>query len=382
MRALGVSETSSVAPAPPPPREAGIDAIRALLTALVVFHHTAITYGASGGWFYREVAPTGSLSGTLLILFTAVNQAFFMGLFFLISGYFTPGAIARNSPRAYLRERLIRLGLPLLAFGFLIGPATVALAATARGRSFWGSLVQVWSERLFVVGPMWFAEALLIFAALVTLVVAITGRLPLQTPRPFPGNAILVGAAILTAVAAFAVRLVWPVGTEVLGLQLGYFASYVVLFAAGIAGAAGRWWGEVPAAQARVWLIVAAITFWALPVALALSGPEAGHLAAGGWNWQAALYAAWEPLVAWGIILGLLRVAARRPFGPISAPLGRLSYAVFVIHPPILVATSLAWREVAAPPLLKFAVTGTVVVILCFAIADLLLRIPALRRVL
>ena len=37
-----------------PARNAGLDALRAATTLLVVFHHTAITYGAVGGWFWRR----------------------------------------------------------------------------------------------------------------------------------------------------------------------------------------------------------------------------------------------------------------------------------------------------------------------------------------
>ena len=60
-------------------RNGGIDALRAAVTLLVVFHHTAITYGAIGGWYYREIDPsTKSLSGILLILFCTINQAWFI----------------------------------------------------------------------------------------------------------------------------------------------------------------------------------------------------------------------------------------------------------------------------------------------------------------
>lgn len=63
-------------------RNAGLDALRACLTLLVVFHHCAITYGALGGWYYHEVAAGPSVESALLTLFCAINQAFFMGLFF------------------------------------------------------------------------------------------------------------------------------------------------------------------------------------------------------------------------------------------------------------------------------------------------------------
>ncbi|MCY1373061.1 hypothetical protein D9M69_603110 [compost metagenome] len=62
------------------------------LTVLVISHHTAITYGGSGSWFYREVTDSGRPSSFLLTLFCAVNQSFFMGMFFLLAGYFTPAS--------------------------------------------------------------------------------------------------------------------------------------------------------------------------------------------------------------------------------------------------------------------------------------------------
>ncbi len=51
-------------------RHARLDVIKAAVTLLVVFHHTAITYGAVGGWFYVERAPDNSLSSLLLIIRT------------------------------------------------------------------------------------------------------------------------------------------------------------------------------------------------------------------------------------------------------------------------------------------------------------------------
>src|SRR6516225_2354354 len=107
-------------------RDAGLDALRASLTLLVLFHHAAITYGASGDWYYTEVRAGHDLSSLLLSLFTGFNQAFFMGLFFLLAGYFTPGAVERHGPFAYLRERALRLGLPLLLYFLVLSPGTMA----------------------------------------------------------------------------------------------------------------------------------------------------------------------------------------------------------------------------------------------------------------
>jgi peptidoglycan/LPS O-acetylase OafA/YrhL len=193
-------------------------------------------------------------------------------------------------------------------------------------------------------------------------------------------------AAFATGAAAFALRLVWPVGTETFGLQLGYFASYIVLFAAGCFGAPAHWLNEVPDRQRYVWRLVTWLALPVLPIAFLLMPytPALQGNNAGGWNLPAALYAFWEPLVAWGLILTLVPAFERGLASPgrIWTALSRRSYAIYIIHPPVLVAVALAWRDVAAPHLAKFVVTGTVGCLVCFWIAGLLLRVPPVRRVL
>jgi peptidoglycan/LPS O-acetylase OafA/YrhL len=389
-------------------RNAGLDALRAAVTLLVLFHHTAITYGAIGGWYYHEVQPDGSLGSGLLIFFCTVNQAFFMGLFFLIAGYLMPGAVERHGAGAYLRERALRLGVPILAFSLFIGPLTIVLATRANPASAaavaqsvkelaFGERLLVYGRLgLFAVGPLWFPAALLVFSFAYVAWRALASRLPtLRRPaatRPFPSNFTLAAAALATGAAAFALRLVWPLGVESFGpafgyfsTDLGFFSSYIVLFAAGCMGASAGWLDAAPKAQRRLWLNVA---WFAMPVmvALPLLAPHVPALqgdAAGGWNLPAAIYAFWEPLVAWGIILALLHAFQRRfaSLGPIWSALARRAYAIYIIHPPVLVAVALAWRHVEAPHLVKFAITGAATCLACFWLAGLLLRAPWIRRI-
>src|SRR6516225_4800486 len=77
-------------------RDFYIDCLRSVMIALVVLHHTAITYGASGGWFYHELLSSGTPSSVILSLFCTVEQAYIMGILFLLAGYFTPGSLQRK----------------------------------------------------------------------------------------------------------------------------------------------------------------------------------------------------------------------------------------------------------------------------------------------
>lgn len=377
---------ASPAAGTPGARHAGIDTLRVATTLLVVCHHTAITYGAIGGWYYQENPPDGSLSSLLLVFFCTFNQAWFMGLFFLLAGYYTPAPLQAKGPWRYLRDRLLRLGLPLLVYGFVIGPATIALAQTARGQPFTDTLLRLWRHGTFEMGPLWFAWALLIFACAAVLWHTLgSSRAWAQAERPIPTDAALLSAALATGAVAFALRLQWPVGQVAGGLQLGYFASYTVLFIAGGLAAAPRWLERWPAAQVHTWRRIAWIALPTLPIVALLGGRLLGipGRPEGGWSLPALVYAFWEPFVAWGVILSLLRRFARRLAapGPVGARLARRAFAIFAIHPPVVVAVTLAWRGVAAPALLKFALSATIASLLCYLLAGLLLRIPGVRRV-
>lgn len=261
-----------------------------------------------------------------------------MGLFFLLAGYFTPGAVERHGAPAYARERMLRLGLPLIIYFLLLSPVTIALAATARGHNFFKAFVYVWTHGLMEPGPLWFCQALLIFAGLYLALHALAPGRGRFIPPSFPSNVTLALAALGTGAAAFLLRLVWPTGTTLIHLQLGYFASYVVLFAAGCLAAPWASLDEAPAQQRRLWIAIACLTFPLLPIAVVLGGriPWLAGSLSGGWNVQAAVYALWEPFLAWGVIMGLLHLYTRRlkAPGPVWRSLSRRAYAIYIIHRP------------------------------------------------
>ena len=224
-------------------RDVYIDRLRSVMTAIVVVFHTAITYGSVGGWFYHEVQPSGTPSSLILTFFVTTNQAYFMGFFFLLAGYFTPASLERKGYARFTADRFLRLGLPLLAFGLIIGPLTAGMVSFAHGDGFWPTIVWLWKHKEFINGPLWFAQALLIFSLAYCAWRAVAGSAlnrTDRTPRPVPAPRWWLLSALAIGAAALAIRQFIPVGQNVFGLQLGYFASYIVLFAVGIAALALR----------------------------------------------------------------------------------------------------------------------------------------------
>lgn len=362
-----------------------IDRLRVVLTALVILHHTAITYGGSGGWFYREVTDGGTPTSLLLTVFCAVNQSFFMGMFFLLAGYFTPAALERKGARTFMQERLVRLGIPLLFFGFVLGPLTVALAAVPAGGQVgprWWALL---SQGEFVIGPLWFAWALLLFAAGFMVLQRTRSASVAGSEQALPSSMSWLFAALAVGAAALLLRQFVPVGENVLGLQLGYFASYVFLFALGCTASRHRWLERLERQQASLWAWLSLGTVPLLFIAAAFSGALQGKVVNfnGGLGRPAIVYAFWEPFVAWGVIATLL-VLFRERFNtpsPTWQSWGTQAYGAFIVHAPILVGLSVAIAGWALPPALKFAIVGVAATVGSFAVAAGLLKLPGLRRV-
>ena len=360
---------------------------RPVMTALVILHHTAITYGASGSWFYNELRQSRSVSSTMLTLFVATNQAYFMGFFFLLSGYFTPGSLERKGYGRFIGDRFLRLGVPLVVFTALLGPMTAALVSAANGNGFWATVAWILTHGPIITGPMWFVQALLMFTLAYCAWRAVAG-MPLadanKVPSPVPSQWWWLLSAIGVGAAALAIRQVVPVGQNVIGLQLGYFSSYIFLFALGIAAWRHDWLARLQWKQARRWVLRLGLIWPLMPLSVLLARASKGPVSfASGLSWPAIVYALWEPFVAWGLIamwLLLFRAKMNKP-SAIWTWLNRRAYAVYIIHPLVLVGVALLLRGWIAPPLIKFAGVGALSCAATWLLADPLVRMPGVRRI-
>ncbi|PWB62604.1 MAG: hypothetical protein C3F14_09685 [Deltaproteobacteria bacterium] len=88
-----------------------VDNIRIFLTILVILHHLMVIYAGTGDFPYKE-GREDEIVNALGGWFCAVNQSYFMGLFLLVSAYFVPGSYDRKGAGRFVKDRLIRLGIP------------------------------------------------------------------------------------------------------------------------------------------------------------------------------------------------------------------------------------------------------------------------------
>ncbi|WP_165423418.1 acyltransferase family protein [Ktedonosporobacter rubrisoli] len=374
-------------PAPKRTRVFFVDNLRVSLTILVIVHHLAITYGALGAWYFQD--PNKDMLATVVLsILVAIDQAFFMGFFFLLSGYFTPGSYDRKGGRTFLWERSLRLGIPLLVYDLVFDPLVLFMAGGVHQSywSFYGAFLL--QGKMIGTGPSWFILALLFFAVLYALgrwfTRQQTSQLKTEGHPPTFSSTLLFVLAL--TVVTFVVRIWWPLGSyAIFGFQLAEFAQYISLFAIGLVAYRHNWFLYLPDALGRVWLRIAIGAMLLFPLMILALG-VVGHadLFEGGWAWQALLYALWESVVCVGLCIGLL-VLFRRHLnaqGRLRKALSEAAYTVYLIHPLIIVPLAYAARSIALYPLLKFALVVLIAVPLCFFAGYVLRKIPFMHKIL
>jgi len=374
----------------PGARLVAFDQLRAALVGLVICHHAAVAFGAEGGWYYKVGPPPGDeLSPLLLTMFAALNQSFFMALLFGLAGFFTVPSFDGKGSRGFLRDRGLRLGLPLAVYFFVLNPCVEYLADRFSGATSAGFVV--WSGRYWLeecaAGPLWFVLSLLVYSA------AYAGWLSLHTrplrPHSFPSHGQIALFVLVSGLAAFCLRLVFPVG-ETLGftdVQPGHHVLYVSLFVLGIVARRSGWLEQLGPEHVRPWLAAVGIALLAMPVVMLAGarGDEDEGLAVflGGLHWQAWLYATWESLLCVGISLGLIRLFATRVTRPTPRRerLRRSAYTAYIIHPFFVVTGTWLLSRLGLHPLLAFALLCLLAVTTTYAVSDLVRRLPGVRRV-
>ena len=354
--------------------------LRVFLISLVVAHHAGQPYGPTGGsWPVHDAAQTPWLGP-----FFALNAAFFMGFFFLIAGYFTPGSYDRKGPASFVRDRLIRLGIPLVFFVFVVfGPLVYLFNKPAEGflPFYLFTYVGQWKIQM---GPLWFLAQLLAYSLLYAvwrLASAALGRSGTRTFAPPSNRAVLIYALALGLVGAL-VRTRYPqdVWVNILGVvpaELAHLPQYVSLFVIGIVAGRNGWFTRIAPAIGKLWLAIGAAAFVAA-MAFYVAQPRLG----GAINLQVA-WGFLESFVCVGMILGL-SILFRRYCAAPGVWLSQLEgnvYGVYLIQFFVVVAAQMAIVALPLPATAKFLLVAIASLVICFSLVAAVRQIALVRRV-
>jgi hypothetical protein len=139
------------------------DRARTFIILLVLLHHAVIPYTYYG---HTDVQSLLAFDGVVVF-----DDSYFMSAMFLLSGLFVWPSLSRKGIGHFLRDRLLRLGLPFAICAFILMPlAYYAIDLREHGSSFgafWWRTITVgpWPS-----GPSWFIGVLFGFDILAATV--------------------------------------------------------------------------------------------------------------------------------------------------------------------------------------------------------------------
>lgn len=373
-------------------RYVALDRTRTFLTLVVLLHHAVIPYTHFG-----HTDPASWIGFDMIVL---ASDSFFMAMFFFLSGLFVWPGLAHKAPQIFIRDRLLRLGLPFAVAALTLIPlAYYALALRqAPGldfSAFWWMTVTVgpWPS-----GPIWFVWVLLAFDLTASVLYRLSPKLV------FPINRISQQAfndpvrfwLLLTAVSEAAyIPLLVHYGTNY-WFEFGPFslqASRVLLYASyffigagvgcaslesGVLGTRGRLpqsrWG---------WLFVT-LTVYALMWTMIyvkrgiLDNPPVLP------SWYHLCYGTLVVLFSASILLVILAffLHSKSPGPNLLDRMQGEAYGMFLVHYPIVLWLQYWLFDYDWPAIVKAAAAFVLTVILSWAVTAALRRIPGATRVL
>ncbi len=381
-------------------RVAYLDNLKLLAVALIIAGHGALSYGSlKGAWPYQDVREVklGAVSDTALSIVVIPVAAFVMGLFFLISGLVTPGSVSRKGPLRFARDRLDRLGLPLVVWTLVLWPGAIWLANVAAGRtqSFWWRLTH--DKPFLDTGPMWFVVLLLIYSLAYAAWCSWRrhGATRADPPGTAPrGDSALSGRGLVALAAAISVltvlvRPVFPAASaQIAQIHLWQQPQFVAMFGLGIVAAHHDWLDPVPDRIRRGCGIAALgglAAFLLLAGAMAATGVSGDVLFKPGIHWAPLCLAAIEGPLAVGTSVWLLGVAQRRlngPPGALGRAMARSAYGAFLLQGVVLIGLMIALRPIGLPAEIKALTVASLGVIGSFTLAWTLITRTPLGRIL
>jgi Acyltransferase family len=373
-------------------RNASLDRARTFLTLVVLLHHSVIPYT-----YFGHTDPKYFVGFDMIVLAT---DSFFMAMFFFLSGLFVWTGLDRKGPLSYLRDRLLRLGLPFAICALTVIPLAyyaIALRQTpdVSFADFWWKTVTVgpWPS-----GPIWFLWVLFAFDLVASALHSLSPnllepikRLSLQAfERPAKFFAVLLA---VTAVLYIPGRVHYGAGSWFefgpFSVQHGRVLLYATyfFFGAGI-GVAGLERGLL-GADGRLaksgwgWAIAALVPYCGMWVMIYIKREILGnpvHLP----DWYESIYglffASFSVAIMFVILAYFLRF--KRSGWSILDPMQPAAFGMFLVHYPIVLWLQYWMFDVEIPAIAKALIAFVLTVFLSWGATEALRKIPGSQHVL
>ncbi|KAJ3093312.1 hypothetical protein HDU96_002383 [Phlyctochytrium bullatum] len=381
---------------PPPTRYHWVDKLKIFLTAKVVVVHCIFTL-MSHMWPLYSAVPVDAGTYIFGVVLLRFNQAFFMGLFYFLSGFFVTRSYNKKGPRGFLVERAIRLLAPIPVYELVVQPLLYVSIMTFYYNSDVGAdalFNNYFTQYQFLNNPLWFILLLFVFDVLYTCVRKSNQKVheilsqpaPLEAPSP-SNNQVLLYLTVIggcLGVLTFLVRMGSPITIwfPVIG-QPAYLLQYIFCYIAGNIAYRHNLL-ETKFNTAVVWCtgMFVMVMFALMMVITAYAyTPSYGGINAPSFFYS--MFEMWFAAYAWLFFLVLFRIRhSREPSGFVRR-IAEASYTVYLIHTPITVTLcALFLRYTELHSLVIFIIVMPLALLLSWSFALLIKLIPKVGRVL
>ena len=359
------------------------------MIALVIAIHV-VPLAFTSGWIGVRIPTTGppdAFFGIAGGFFAYFCNTFFMCMLFLISGYFVPRSVHKKGIARYLKDRLLRIGVPFLVGLLLINNASVLLGRLSPSSPLaelsWNTLP------LNSIGALWFLVVLFVFDLLYCTWVSLRGNRftvdnSVSTPqmRSWIISAVVLG---ILEVVMLNQKDLWGALSRSqlngLGAQGMHIFTYAFLFFLGCKASFHQWLERLDSHLVVRWFrfsLALALSFLAIALVLTFNGSmssEHGKLV--------LLGALLNPFIGWGIIAYLLLWFQHNEHrcGQWLATAGVDSFGAYVIHSLVLVIVLTTIGFIGLNHWLVALATSALGISISFGISHQLRRIPFVARV-
>jgi peptidoglycan/LPS O-acetylase OafA/YrhL len=370
-------------------RNRAFDGLRSFAIILVILHHSILAYSTFVE--FNDENPVKNVSPIVdsdtfpwFNLIISLNDTFFMFLLFFVSGLFVWGSLQRKGRSKFIKERILRLGIPfLVAVPTLIPlayyPAQLEID-TINGSEH--NFIQYWLDLagngFRTAGPLWFIWLLLLFNLIfITLYAAfpILDKLFKQkVPVIFRHSSlfflVLIPLSVMVyfpiSVIVIIFKIPWWIYIGPFGFQTNRIFLYFLYFIAGvILGGYGieRTFLRKKGNLRKYWWVG---LFVALPFFLIFMTIQLGFVIASG-----SLV-----LTATGFFLWKKNKQNR-----FKRSFRQNSYGIFIVHYFFVIWMQYLLLDIPLPGIFKGLIVFVFALILSWFAVDLLRKIPQVDRV-
>lgn len=361
-----------------------LDWLRILAFFLLILYHTGMYY-VTWDWHVKSPHASGAIEPLMLLL-----SPWRMSLLFLISGVACGFLLKKLAARRFVRERSVRLLVPLL-FGMLVVVPPQPFFEVVEKVGYAGSYADFMQLYLHAYGGfckdgdcltlptwnhLWYLPYVWTYALVLAALAATAGpawidRTGTRLAGLLAGWKALVLPAALLAVIRIALK---PHFEETHALVDDWFnhATYLPLFLAGaLLSAQPAFWRELE--RLRFAALGIALGCWAMLVAYHWQ-PEALQ------TWLLVSRAVWTAC-QWCAIVAACGFARRHLSGdgPARHYLTQAVFPVYILHQTLIVCLSRVLRTAALPAVTEGIVLVVLTLTASFGIFEVVRRVPLLR---